>query len=142
MSLKLVQVLHDALNSLAREEHKRVDDNASVLVQFAAGEWSKIRGALAQAKVDLDWKDLHAIADAAGVPSHSETGQPLPVETRVDLAAATLPADEVTAPPGTPAPAPEPVPEPVSPAHVETPAEPVPAVPAPGSPPAIELPPA
>ena len=90
--------------------------------------------ALKQAKVDLDWKGKHAIADAAGVPSHEPTGGVIPIDTRIDLAAATLPADEITAPPGTPAPVPEPTP-------AQTP-EPVPAAPAPGSPPDVELPPA
>ena len=141
MSLALVQALHDALARTAQErEGVMPEGDASVLVQFAAGDYAAVRKALKQAKVDLDWKGKHAIADAAGVPSHEPTGGVIPVDTRIDMAAATLPADEITAPPGTPAPAPEPAPE--TPAPAEPTPEPVPAAPAPGSPPDVELPPA
>lgn len=103
MSLKLVQTLHDALSRFALErDGKDLDGNASVMVQFAAGDYVAVKDALEKAKVDLGWKDKHAIADAAGVVSHTSGGQPLAVDTRMDMAAETLPDDD-TAPPGSPA---------------------------------------
>lgn len=124
MSQHLVEVLEAALANLPRKEADlNVGDTASVVVQFGAGDWAAVRAALKRARSELDDVAKHNIADAAGVVSHTSGGQPLPVDTRLDMAEDTLPP--VVAP--VVEPAPEPVPAPVA---------------APGSPPAEPLPPA
>jgi hypothetical protein len=93
MSLKLCQALHDALSRVPKDANPEqpIDPKASVLVQFAAGDFQAVRDELERAKVELGWKDKHDIADAAGVPSHEQSGSPLPVDKRIDMAADTLP---------------------------------------------------
>jgi len=50
MSRHLIETLESALAGLAQEVHK----DASVLVQFAAGDWHKIKEALRLARAALD----------------------------------------------------------------------------------------
>jgi hypothetical protein len=77
MSAKLVETLEAAMAGLAQE----FDRDASVMVQFAAGDWVKIKAALKEAK---DAIAMHDVADAAGVVSHTTSGQPIPAEARLD----------------------------------------------------------
>lgn len=50
MSRQLIETLESALANLAQEASK----DASVMVQFAAGDWAKIKASLAAARVALD----------------------------------------------------------------------------------------
>lgn len=50
MSLNLVQAVEEVLAHLDQEVHRE----ASVLVQFAAGDWHKLKAALAEAKNALE----------------------------------------------------------------------------------------
>lgn len=50
MSLNLIAAVESVLSNLTQEVHKE----ASVLVQFAAGDWHKLKAALAEAKAALE----------------------------------------------------------------------------------------
>jgi hypothetical protein len=86
MSVKLIETLEAAMSGLAQE----FDRDASVMVQFAAGDWAKIKAALKEAK---DAIAMHNVADAAGVVSHTTSGQPIPAEARLD----SIPPETVVA---------------------------------------------
>lgn len=85
MSIKLIETLEAAISNLAQEARDTFMHDASVLVQFAAGDWEKIKEALKGARTELDAKLQHNVADAAGVVSHMSGGEPIPVATRLDM---------------------------------------------------------
>lgn len=60
MSIELISAVERALSTLAQEVHH----DASVVVQFAAGEWHALKEALAKAKAD--------VAPGSSVPPPSE----------------------------------------------------------------------
>ena len=89
--LRLVEAVETALGQLAQEVHK----DASVVVQFAAGDWAKLKEAVKAARASLSEESKHHIADAAGVVSHTTSGQPIPADVRI-VAALDVIEDKVT----------------------------------------------
>jgi hypothetical protein len=73
MSLHLVETLEAALAGLAQEVHK----DASVMVQFAAGDWYKIREALglARAEITAAAPAVEPVAVATSDASQATTGE-------------------------------------------------------------------
>ena len=97
--IKLIETIESAISGLAQEFPR----DASVLVQFAAGDWAAIKSVVAAARKDWDASQKHDIADAAGVVSHTSGGQPIPADERLDNALGTMP-DGVAADVAPPAP--------------------------------------
>ena len=65
-SPRLIATLDDALSRLPQEVVNNNDANASVMVQFAADDWRKIKADLAEAKTEAgDDATLAADLDAA-----------------------------------------------------------------------------
>ena len=91
----------------------RVRDGADELAKF---ERAKIHDAVTAARATWNPAQFHNFADSVGVPSHTQGGQPLGADARVDMALAALAPES----PAEAAPAPAPVADPVP-----TPAEPV-----------------
>lgn len=61
MSLHLIETLEAELKELAQEAAK----DASVVVQFSAGGWGRIKAALRKARAEWDEKNTPAPAPAA-----------------------------------------------------------------------------
>lgn len=120
MSARLIEALEKALGQIIRNP----GPDASVMVQFAAGDFTKLRDALEQYKAELSAAQKHDIADAAGTVSHTPTGQPIDPDTRLSMAASEMEA--VSTPYVAPA---DPPPDPVTEQQM------------PGDPPPDELPP-
>lgn len=104
MSDRLIQAVETALSRLAQEVHK----DASVVVQYAAGDWHELKAALGEAKGETPPAEPVAVEGSAA-PAASESPPP-PAEEVV------APADSNPAPveppplPPTPEPTPEPTP--------------------------------
>ncbi len=79
---QLAEVVEAALSRVSNNP----GPDASVMIQFAAGDFANMKAAVASARAELDAIDKHNIADAAEVVSHTSGGQPLPVEMRLDMA--------------------------------------------------------
>ena len=72
MSLHLIETLESACKNIAQE----FDKDASVLVQFAAGDWAKIKDALKAARAK--WDEDTAAQAAATAPAEPPAPDPVP----------------------------------------------------------------
>ena len=103
MTIHLLETMEGALSKLVREAEAKIEGEASVLVQFAAGDWAKIKAAVigARAKVNADASaavttaagDMQAAADklaatAAGSPTPPQNPPAAPQQESTDKGAA------------------------------------------------------
>lgn len=68
MSLHLIETMEAALEGLAQE----VTKDASVMVQFAAGDWAKIRAAVSSARAAHDAANVPQADPVQAAPAESE----------------------------------------------------------------------
>ncbi len=76
MTARLIEAVEKALSRLAQEVHK----DASVVVQYAAGDWHELKAALGEAKGETKVADPEPASDippiAAGEGSATPAAEP------------------------------------------------------------------